>query len=358
MEKTSSLEKGLMDMDEDEFNKIKAMIDDIESKKKIEIKNNKQKNNIKKVKKNGRIYNVGSSSSNVFNKIFNFIHLISIPALSASAISYISFESSKLINHYSINYQNNLEELIGKVGYFGVSNVFPYLFFGAGTYLGVSAAFKLFNSQKRSSSCPKFCLKPLGEVMISSILLINIFTSPTLQKKYDSQGIKSINQTNAIPEYLNGFQTIGLSDKDINRINAVNIYDDKINYYSDKHDIDKFLLKGLVAQESGGDPNAESGKGAKGLTQIIDSTAKENCGLVGKSIFDVDKNLDCGSKYLKIQFDKFNDVDLSLAAYNAGPNAVIKSGNKIPQYKETQNYVKNVKNFAKKFKKYETRKYN
>ncbi len=103
--------------------------------------------------------------------------------------------------------------------------------------------------------------------------------------------------------------------------------------------IDPALLKGLVSQESGFDPNARSGAGALGLTQLMPGTA---AGLGVTNPLDPVQSLQGGAKYLRQQLDRFGgDEKLALAAYNAGPGAVAKYGG-VPPYRETQNYVTNV----------------
>ena len=103
--------------------------------------------------------------------------------------------------------------------------------------------------------------------------------------------------------------------------------------------IDPALLKGLVSQESGFDPNARSGAGALGLTQLMPGTA---AGLGVTNPLDPVQSLQGGAKYLRQQLHRFGgDEKLALAAYNAGPGAVARFGG-IPPYAETQNYVKNV----------------
>jgi soluble lytic murein transglycosylase-like protein len=103
--------------------------------------------------------------------------------------------------------------------------------------------------------------------------------------------------------------------------------------------IDPALLKGLVSQESGFDPNARSGAGALGLTQLMPGTAAS---LGVTNPLDPAQSLQGGAKYLRQQLDRFGgDEKLALAAYNAGPGAVARFGG-IPPYAETQNYVKNV----------------
>jgi soluble lytic murein transglycosylase-like protein len=103
--------------------------------------------------------------------------------------------------------------------------------------------------------------------------------------------------------------------------------------------IDPALLKGLVSQESGFDPNARSGAGALGLTQLMPGTA---AGLGVTNPLDPVQSLQGGAKYLRQQLDRFGgDEKLALAAYNAGPGAVARFGG-VPPYSETQNYVTSV----------------
>jgi soluble lytic murein transglycosylase-like protein len=103
--------------------------------------------------------------------------------------------------------------------------------------------------------------------------------------------------------------------------------------------IDPSLLKGLVSQESGFDPNARSGAGAVGLTQLMPGTA---AALGVTNPLDPAQSLQGGAKYLRQQLDRFGgDEKLALAAYNAGPGAVARFGG-VPPYRETQNYVNSV----------------
>ena len=111
--------------------------------------------------------------------------------------------------------------------------------------------------------------------------------------------------------------------------------------------LDPALLAGLVKQESGFNPNAGSGAGAKGLTQLMPATA---AGLGVTNVLDPVQNLNGGAKYLKQQLDAFGgDVTKALAAYNAGPGAVQRFGG-VPPYSETQNYVRIVQANAASFR--------
>ena len=112
-----------------------------------------------------------------------------------------------------------------------------------------------------------------------------------------------------------------------------------IDEASEKYGVDSKLVKALVQQESGFNPNAKSKVGALGLMQLMPSTAK---GLGVKDAMDPKQNIEGGVKYLRSMLDRFHgNTILALAAYNAGPNAVSKYDG-VPPYKETQNYVKSI----------------
>ena len=110
---------------------------------------------------------------------------------------------------------------------------------------------------------------------------------------------------------------------------------------SRKYRINPHLFASMMRQESGGRMDAVSGKGALGLMQVMPATARS----VGVSdpkamLTNPVLAMSAGAVYLKQLQAKFgNDVPLVLAAYNAGPGAVMKAGRRIPKYRETQGYV-------------------
>ncbi len=112
-----------------------------------------------------------------------------------------------------------------------------------------------------------------------------------------------------------------------------------IHKYANLHGVDPSLVRAVMRHESGFNPQAVSPKGAQGLMQLMPGTAD----LMGVSNpFDPEQNISGGVGYLRRCLDRFNnDVALALAAYNAGPERVAKTGG-VPAIPETQVYVKNV----------------
>jgi len=115
------------------------------------------------------------------------------------------------------------------------------------------------------------------------------------------------------------------------------------------HGIDYELIQALIATESGFDTHAVSPKGAVGLMQLMPPTA-ERFGVkadkkipIQKKLTDPKTNIGAGTAYLRHLIGLFpGQLDLALAAYNAGEGAVQRAGNKVPNYPETKNYVKTV----------------
>jgi soluble lytic murein transglycosylase-like protein len=99
------------------------------------------------------------------------------------------------------------------------------------------------------------------------------------------------------------------------------------------------LVTAVMLAESGGDPRAVSKRGARGLMQLMPATARR----YGVSdVFDPEQNIGAGSRYLRDLVERYqNDLQLVLAAYNAGPEAVDRQGG-IPPFRETLEYVPRV----------------
>jgi soluble lytic murein transglycosylase len=112
-----------------------------------------------------------------------------------------------------------------------------------------------------------------------------------------------------------------------------------INRVSRIFDIDASLIKAVIKVESNFNPRAVSRAGAQGLMQLMPRTAYE---MDVADPFDPEENIFGGTKYLRYLLNRFgDDLEITLAAYNAGETAVIKYGG-IPQYRETRHYVRKV----------------
>jgi soluble lytic murein transglycosylase-like protein len=124
-------------------------------------------------------------------------------------------------------------------------------------------------------------------------------------------------------------------------------FDALIARYAMANDLDTALVKAVVAAESGYEPTAVSPKGALGLMQVIPETAarygvaEDRKQTIAQKLFDPATNLRIGTRYLRDLLRLFDDdLELALAAYNAGEATVQRYDNRIPPYPETREYVK------------------
>ena len=125
-------------------------------------------------------------------------------------------------------------------------------------------------------------------------------------------------------------------------------FTDMIAKVAQEQKVDPALMHAVILAESAYNPRAKSRKGATGLMQIMPDTGKRY-GVT--DLLNPIKNLTAGAKYLKDLLAMFgNDMKLAVAAYNAGEGAVMRNGNAIPPYAETQAYVPKVLKYYESFR--------
>lgn len=124
-------------------------------------------------------------------------------------------------------------------------------------------------------------------------------------------------------------------------------YRELVTAAASRYGVDAELITSVIAVESNFDPKAVSRKNARGLMQLLPETAAR---LGVKDIFDPKENIDAGTRYLRELLQLYNnDLALTLAAYNAGPERVQQYG-RVPPFAETVSYVRRVKHTYEKSK--------
>lgn len=164
-------------------------------------------------------------------------------------------------------------------------------------------------------------------ILLIVFLLQPLASQADIYKYVDAQGRIHFTDKPVRP----GFQLYMRTDEDSN-------FDSLIERYAEEFSLEEELLRAVVKVESNFNPEAVSRKGAQGLMQLMPVTAEE---MGVNDPFDPGQSIYGGGRYLRKQLDRFGELDLALAAYNAGPTMVEKYQG-IPPFKETQNYVNKV----------------
>lgn len=168
---------------------------------------------------------------------------------------------------------------------------------------------------------------------VSTVAQNNPKPSKKLEQRVDSS-------KNTIPaKKAPGINSASIVNNKMSLVDRLRNYESYVAEASEKFGVKDSLIKAVIAAESSARPDAQSPKHAKGLMQLIDSTATE---MGVKNVWDPRENILGGAKYLKQLLERHDgDETLALASYNAGPGAVKKHGG-VPPFNETKQYVARV----------------
>jgi len=188
-------------------------------------------------------------------------------------------------------------------------------------------------------------------IFITVLAVLTIITTKTvyadIYKYVDDDGVLHLTNVPSIPHakyvlILKEKRILFQSNIDVNK------YDHIISKAARKFKVDSALIKAIIKAESNFNHEAVSPVGARGLMQLMPATAYA---LQVDNVFHPENNIEGGVRYLRYLLNTYRgNLELTLAAYNAGETAVAKYNNNIPPFRETQNYIRRVKSYYESFK--------
>ncbi len=189
-------------------------------------------------------------------------------------------------------------------------------------------------------------------IFIMVLAVLTIITTKTayadIYKYVDEEGVLHLTNVPSIPNakyilILREKRILFQSDIDVNK------YDNIISNAARKFKVDPALIKAIIKAESNFNHEAVSPVGARGLMQLMPATAYA---LQVDDVFHPENNIEGGARYLRYLLNNYRgNLELTLAAYNAGETAVAKYNNNVPPFRETQNYIRRVLSYYGSFKK-------
>lgn len=182
-----------------------------------------------------------------------------------------------------------------------------------------------------------FIFKPMLLIGVFAVFFAPISAIGDIYKYVDSDGVIRFTNTPTDSQFNFYMKEKGPVDK----IGVL------IERYASMFSLEPALVRAVIQVESNYNPKARSSKGALGLMQLIPETAKD---MQVADPLSPEDNIRGGTRYLRLMLDRFdNNMDLALAAYNAGPDTVRRYGG-VPPYEETVNYISKVKNYLRRFR--------
>jgi len=212
--------------------------------------------------------------------------------------------------------------------------------FGSGGGLGKDIYTQMFD-QELATKMAGAGTKSIADMLYASLEKV-LEQQYNGEKSQEPAGINEILPGNKYVEIKNQesaeVESAGKNKSKTSYLELSENYGRIIKEAANKYKLSPSLIAAVIKAESNGNPEAVSSAGAKGLMQLIDTTAAD---MGVTDVFDPQENINGGAKYLRNLLDRFGDVKIALAAYNAGPEAVKRYGG-IPPYRETINYVNSV----------------
>jgi hypothetical protein len=178
-------------------------------------------------------------------------------------------------------------------------------------------------------------------IVFCSLFLAVGIASADIYKYVDENGVICFTDApyGKKSQHVSSDKKAGRTEQPVTAVVFPKDYSQYIRKAASKYDLEPELIRAVIKTESNGNHRAVSRKGAKGLMQLMPSTAND---MNVSNPFDPEENIEGGSRYLKYLLERFNgNMTLALAAYNSGPGTVERYGN-VPPIMETRQYVKRI----------------